>query len=319
MLDCRAGSTARKAFMGRACLGRCLRLAVVLAALPHLAVAAASCTAIGRAAIALQIERRSAFVPMTINGGPATFLLDTGAERTIVSDAAARRLGLAAHYTDNRSMMGFGGAVATGEVHPDSVKIGTLAMSGFFALVGAVTLPKLAGQPADGLLGGDVLADFDLDLAFGEGRLGLYAPTDCEDPVLPWRRPPHGTAAHASMRRHLVFDVQIAGRTLPAFIDTGAQVSFIDADAAARLGVGADALRQDPSITVHGVGSSASGLRRHRFERLEVAGVAWTEPVLVVAPLKLDDADVILGADFLESHRVWFAYHGHRLFVSTSG
>jgi predicted aspartyl protease len=305
-------------FMGRARLGRCLCVAVALAGLPRAAAAVDACTPVGRAEIALSVERRSPFVSLLIGGGPATFLLDTGAERTILSEAAARRLGLAAHYTYSRPIMGFAGAVATGEVHPDNVVLGGIGLSGFFALVGPVALPVLRGQAADGLLGGDVLDAFDLDLDLGGERLGLYAPIDCADPVLPWGRAAHGTPAHLSIDRHLVFEVRIAGRSLPAFIDTGAQLSFIGGDAAARLGVSADALRQDPELTVHGVGNSASGLPLHRFDRLELAGVAWTGPVLVVAPLRLRDADVILGADFLETHRVWFAYHGHRLFVATA-
>jgi hypothetical protein len=38
--------------------------------------------------------------------------------------------------------------------------------------------------------------------------------------------------------------------------------------------------------------------------------------VLVVAPLGMQDTDVILGADFLESHRVWLSYQARRVFLA---
>jgi predicted aspartyl protease len=306
--------------MGCGLLQRGLLVALALAAMPGGLAVAEGCTPVARAVIALSVEHHSLFVPMTINRTRATFLLDTGAESTILSADAAHRLGLAAHYTYSRAMLGFGGAVATGEVHPDSVAVGSFGMSGFFALVGAVRLPALEGQPADGLLGGDVLRGFDLDINLVGRRLGLYAPVACDDPALPWGGAAHGTPARVSLARHLVFDVQIAGQTLPAFIDTGAQASFIDAAAVARLGVGEAALRQDPAVSVRGVGGSAgNAMRQHRFDRLDVAGGAWIGPVLIVAPLRLPDADVILGADFLETHRVWFAYEGRRVFISPQG
>jgi len=283
------------------------------------AAAADTCTPVERAELALQVEHRSPFVAMTLDGGAATFLLDTGAERTVVSTEAAHRLGLAAHYTTNSPLAGLGGAVPTGEVHPSHVTLGGTDLSGFFALVAQLVLPKLHGQPADGLLGGDVLDGFDLDIDLIDQRLFLFTPVQCAQPLLPWHRAIHATDAHISLRRRLVFDVQIDGRTLPAFIDTGAQSSFIDIAAAARLGVGEAELRKDPPVNVRGIGNAESGLRLHRFAAVMVAGVAWSGPVLVAAPLHLDDADVILGADFLETHRVWFAYQGRHLFIAAPG
>lgn len=272
-----------------------------------------------QAVLPLDVARGIGFVPMTINGRKATFVLDTGAEETIVAADAARRLGLGAEYAYNHSVAGFGGTVRTGEVHPDSVTLGSLAMRGFFTRVAAVNLPALRGEPADGLLGADVLDDHDLDYDLPGRQATLYSPIACDAPRLPWGGAAHGTPAHVSLRRHLVFDVEVEGHRMPAFIDTGAQESFIDAAAAARLGVTDAALRLDPTVTVRGVGSSEAGLRQHRFARLNIAGLVWDGPVLVVAPLRLDDADVVLGADFLDSHRVWLSYRGRRVFVAAPG
>ena len=42
------------------------------------------------------------------------------------------------------------------------------------------------------------------------------------------------------------------------------------------------------------------------------------DPVIVVTRLGLQDADLILGADFLRSHRVWLSYGSHRVFIGRS-
>jgi predicted aspartyl protease len=300
-------------------LWRALGMGLLLTLACATAAAADGCVPVRRARVPLTVEHRSLFVPMTLDGKAATFLLDTGAERTLVRAAAAARLGLKTEYASSHLVAGFGGTVASGEVHPQSVGLGGFAMSGFFALVADVSLAALAGQPADGLLGGDVLDGFDLDLDMTGRALTLYAPADCAAPVLPWDAPAEGTAAHTSLRRHLVFEVRIGGQMLPAFVDSGAQASFVDSAAAARLGVGAAELAGDPRITASGIGNSTGGLPLHRFAALEVADVTWPQPVLVVAPLHLDDADVILGADFLDAHRAWFSYRAGRIFFAPNG
>jgi predicted aspartyl protease len=285
-------------------------------ALPFQGASAENCAPVARATIALGVEHRAAFVPMTVNGTKAAFLLDTGAERTVMSDVAARRFGLATHSAYGRPMSGVGGAVATAEVHLDRATLGSLSMPGFFLLAGPLAPPSLAGVPADGLLGADVLAEFDLDVDLIDRKLTLYAPLDCEHPALPGWRAPRGLPARLSLHRHLVFDVTIGGQTLPAFIDTGAQVSFIEGAAAKRLGLTWKMLEQDPRVNVAGLGPGDGALPMHRFDAVTVAGQPWTGPVLVVAPLGMQDTDVILGADFLESHRVWLSYQARRVFLA---
>ncbi len=277
---------------------------------------AENCAVVVRASIPLGVEHRVAFVPMTIDGQKSAFVLDTGAERTVMTDGAAKRFGLGRHAAYGRPLSGIGGRVATAEVHLDRAMIGGLAMPGFFLLAGPLGLPALGGVPADGLLGADVLAEFDLDVDLIDRKLTLFAPLDCARPELPGWRAPQGVAARLSLNRHLVFDVTIGGQTLPAFIDTGAQLSFIDGAAARRLGLTRAGLQQDPRVTVGGLGDGENVLPMHRFAALAVAGLTWNGPVLVVAPLRMQDADVILGADFLESHRAWLSYQGRRVFLA---
>ena len=276
---------------------------------------AAGCAPVAKADLPLALVHRRPLVTMTIDGAPASMVLDTGAESTLLSEAAARRLGLAAHYAYAHAMGGVGGEVNAGEVRPEHVAFGGAVMAGFFIAVARVTFPPVEGLAVDGLLGADMLVDYDVELDFAHGRARLYTPAACDAPAVPWP-PGHGEVkAHKSMHRHLFFPVRLDGLEVMAFIDTGAQISVLSAGAAKHIGLTSAALALDPKLGVHGVAGAESG-RVHRFARLEVGGVAWAPTPIAVMPLRLDDADMILGVDFLLAHRVWLGYAGRVVLVA---
>ena len=54
----------------------------------------------------------------------------------------------------------------------------------------------------------------------------------------------------------------------------------------------------------------------HRFARFELGPVAIRNPEIVVTDLRLRDAHMVLGMDFLGSHRLLLSYAAFRIFVS---
>lgn len=130
-------------------------------------------------AVSTRIDRIGRIVaPVYINGqGPFMFMLDTGANRTIVSDEAAQRLGLVA--ADNRiAVQGVNGRGIVSTVLVRRLDAGALRFDN-------VALPVLAGSVldrVDGILGMDglggkkVTADFVRDrITIAESR-GYRAP-----------------------------------------------------------------------------------------------------------------------------------------------
>ncbi len=188
-------------------------------------------------------------------------------------------------------------------------------MPGFFIAVARVNFPPADGRTVDGLLGADMLVEYDLELDFPHGRARLYAPAACADPLLPWPAGYGRVAAHKSLHRHLFFPARLDGGEVTAFIDTGARISVLAAAAARRLGVSRAALAGDPPLALRGVAGAATG-RLHRFGREAVAGIVWTPTPIAVLKLRLDDADLILGVDFLETHRAWLSYAAGAVFVA---
>jgi len=255
-------------------------------------------------------------VTLAINGAAAHLLLDTGAERTTLTEVAAHRLGLLADFDHARTMRGIGGNVAAAEVAPTQVTAGGRALPGLRFAVVAVAFPPVGDHEVDGLLGADMLRVYDLDIDIGHHLILLYDPADCAEPVLPWTRPYDAMEGHLSRHLHITFPITLDGHQLTAFIDTGAQVSLIDADATSRIGVTAAVLGQDDAVQMQGVSAQVITARQHRFARLGMADAVLLAPTVTVTPLRLDDADLLLGSDTLMRERIWLSYAGRRIYLA---
>jgi predicted aspartyl protease len=254
-------------------------------------------------------------VTLRVNGAPVSFLFDTGAERTILGAAAAKRLRLDAHYEYARRLRSLGGAMAGGDARLASLGSGGLAMTNFRVLVGPVSLPPVAGKPLDGLLGADFFTGFEVDLDLAHRRITLYEPPPCAIAGPDWSVPYDTIEANRSLHDRLFFPVRLDGHQLAALIDTGAQLTTLDADSAAAVGVTGTTLAQDPVTTLRGAAAEMVKSRAHRFAELQIDGQSLRDQTIMVAKLGLQDADLVLGADFLRWQRVWLSYRSHRIFL----
>lgn len=253
-------------------------------------------------------------VPATINGRPARLILDTGAELSIISGPAAKRLGVTSKYDFARSMHGIGEAVQTGDARLDSMLLGGAKLDYPRLLVGPIAL-SLAGVAPDGLLGASLLSEFDLDLDLPNRRLELYARMDCPTFTPPWSGRFSTIETTRSLSSHPFFPIQLNGRTLTASLDTGAQRTVLTAAAAKGAGIGAGT--RVPGLDGRAIGAMGESLPTETHSlRLRIGNNAGAMAVMVT-PLSLpDEIDALIGADFLQTHRVWLSYGSRRLFVA---
>ncbi|HJU15897.1 MAG TPA: retropepsin-like aspartic protease [Stellaceae bacterium] len=264
--------------------------------------------------LALGFSEGVPLVTVRIDRAPARMILDTGAEETVLSTAAAARLGLDAHYEYPRQLRSVSGGVVTGEAKIASLAAGSAGARDFIVLVGSLSLPGAGEDRPDGLLGGDFLSRFDVDLDLSGGRLTLYRP-GCAPARPPWRMAYTTVAANRSLYDRLFFPVDLDGRKLFAFFDTGAQISAIDRRAVLGLGLPEGAIARDPVATMRGVSSAMVKVHAHRFRQLRIGDTVLRDPVLIVAGLNLSDADIVLGLDVLRGRRLWLSYAAHRVFL----
>jgi hypothetical protein len=286
----------------------------------------AACVAEQKAVITLQAEGGGVSVPLEINGIAATFALDTGAERSVVTPEAVQRLGLARDEWAGTTMSGIGG-IGTLE-RPPNADPRSISMGGIGLVrrrlsrdssLAVVALPNARSQtPAiDGLLGGDFLSMFDLDLDIPHHRLGIYQVSGCAGRFLPW---PGGYTAVPSMitaENGIFVQPVIDGKPLRAVLDTGATTSLLGAPGMFKLGLAKADLTADPAQQINVVGRRLVQAHLHRFGALRLGSQTIDGPQIWAEPIRLPRiADMVLGLDWIGRQPVWISYTTKQVFVA---
>ncbi len=280
----------------------------------------AACRPTTVATVPLRLEGNAAVVDVALGGTVAPMLLDTGAERTMVTTRAVAAYHLPLDAWVGTVMRGAGGQLeerrdaAVRTVALGDVVLRRRGLSQQASL--PVTAQDLGGSPpVAGLLGSDYLGSYDLDLDLAGGTLRLMDATGCAGRFLPWAGaydaiparpvPPRGT---------LLVPVTIDGHRLAANLDTGAGTSFVNARGMHALGLDAAALSADPGGRATAVGGTLE-LRRHVFSALQLGALRVERPALTVATVPQSGYDMLLGMDLLRGRRVWISYATAQVFI----
>jgi hypothetical protein len=299
-------------------------LLLLLASLLLPAAARSACVVDNQATVALNIVGGTITVPVAINGTVATMILDTGAQRSILTEVAAHRLNVARDEWVGTTMRGIGGVVSRPNADPRTLTLGGIplvrrTLSHDTSLtVGIIPRTQIGDLVIDGALGRDFLSAFDLDLDVPDGRLTLYRVRGCSGRFLPWRGGYTGVPASLLDQDAVIVPVMLDGVPLRALLDTGASASLVAAPGLFRLGLQPGGFVKDPADQVSGVGAHVVTMHRHTFRSLQVGGQVTSAPVIWAAPgVHLTPiVDMLLGADWLGQRRVWISYATRQLFVA---
>ena len=255
------------------------------------------------------------FVTLLANDRPVTLVLDTGAERTVLTPSIAERIGAQIPRIEfQHRMQGIAGSVQSREVELRSFTADGIAISWRRVLVAPIVPPNMLSSPLDGVLGADVLSGFDVDLDLPHQRMTLYPSGSC--PLAPpWRGAFYQISTGLSRGEHLFFPIQLDGHKVSAIIDTGTQLTTLSKTTAKLLGVTEEALARDHPITAHGATPGELASHVHEFSQLVIGSEKITNPKLVVTDLAIPDADILLGIDLIHSHRIWLSYLSFQIFI----
>jgi predicted aspartyl protease len=155
------------------------------------------------------------WAPVLINGkGPYRLVLDTGASRSALSERVAADLGLPIE-TDAVRLLGVTGTTVASAVRLDSMEFGELA-------VRRTRVPIVADAfgGADGVLGGEGLADKRITIEFQRDRISIMRSHRTR------ARPGHAVVPFKySQNRGMRVEAQVGSVKTVGLIDTGAQVT----------------------------------------------------------------------------------------------
>ena len=299
-------------------------------------------------------------VPVVINGTPKQFLLDIGTNATEISQQAVTELALPENPKGTEllqcgagcNMMapyqgpqvsiydvrdGAGAGSLNTRVRASSFTIGTATARHMqFAVTKDVDMGR--AEPYDGLLTGDFLKQYDVELDFSEKKANFLTPTDCTDPdqLIFW---PHSqmTILPFTIAKDGKLQVQmmVKGHLIEGEIDTSSPYTVMRRDIA-KLMLG---LKADDDMVLDGDLKDGQGqpVYAHKVSQIAFPGFTASNVTVLIETYgmsrqrdrekvlgsKAQFADVripdfTIGMDVLRHLHLYIVYGQNKLYVTAA-
>jgi len=254
-------------------------------------------------------------VPANIDSAPVQMVVDTGATTSMLTPESVARLRLPIDTNRASAIHGTGGTVITRNVLVRSLRVGNQDW-----LAGSIATGSLARQyqedpPVVGVLGGDFLDRFDIELDVPQQRMVLWRVEHCQGDFIPWQGRHFPVRLTRYPPNQMVAQAHIDGHPVAALIDWGATESTISTATAAAVGVSPTMLLHDQMLATRGVDQKLLSARRHLFGLVAIGPVLYRNFVVDVVDLHIPDVGMLLGADFVSTRHVWLSYATNQMFV----
>jgi tetratricopeptide (TPR) repeat protein len=252
----------------------------------------------------------SPIVPIEIDGTPRDVLLDTGGFWSMIQPSVA------APYPHRQSRvegwLGLEGIRVDTAVEVPSIQLGATAVPHVDFLVEPQGFSDVAAT-----LGANWLGRFDVEIDPVEDMARFFASSSCSGPdVVRW---PHSDLAELPVKidqgvNLMTIPVILDGWKIDALIDTGAVETYLSERIADRL---FGAKHDGSSAGVEGA-DGADQPHRRQFRSLQLGGIEFADPWLIVAPISSHGPQMILGMHQLRGLHLYFAYRRRMLYATTA-
>ena len=283
----------------------------------------------------VRIENNRLLVEGALNGQPARVMLDTGAPRTQLNSATATRLNAARQEFKRDRKFG-----ASGESSVEIALLDEFQVVDFKRSPWRMVISGDRDLGVDVLLGEDFLSLVDLEFDLEHNVVRLFQPGNCDGKNLAYWASDGQSVGDVPIdpivasQPQIVLDVRINGKTISALLDSGAS-SVLDKPAASRLG----ATPETPGVTAvgqsSGVGGKPNPVWSAPFQSFTIGTETATDVRITFsdlfreannAPLgsrirtKVEGPQqMLLGVDFLSSHRVLVSHSQKRMYFTHNG
>jgi tetratricopeptide (TPR) repeat protein/predicted aspartyl protease len=258
-----------------------------------------------------------------INGEDARFIADSGAFFSMITEASAAEFNLKlAPAPWGLYVKGIGGNV---DPSIATVKVFTLAgipIKDVQFLVGGSTF---GGSENVGVLGQNFFRIGDVEYDLAKGVIRLMHSEGCSHAVLAyWIKPsdPYSLMnieAATPQSPHTTGTALINGAPIRVMLDTGAATSLLSLRAAARAGVKPDSAGVVEAGYDTGFGQGSVKTFIGPFSSFKIGDEEIRNTRLRFGDIDLPNADMLLGADFFLSHRIYVAGGLRKLFFTYNG
>ena len=256
-----------------------------------------------------------------VNGVDASFIADSGAYFSTIAPAAASEFKLRLEpLPPDYLVTGVGGDAQASLTTVKTFAFSDMSISDVQFLVTGNDI----GGGAVGLLGQNVfrIADVEYDLA--NGAIRLIRPEECKKAqVAYWvtSQPVSvmdiGWANADSPHTSGVADLN--GRKIRVMFDTGAPRSMLTLEAAKHAGFKPDGEGVVNGGAVAGVGRRLIQTWIARFQSFKIGDEELHDVRLLVSDARMLRVDMLIGADYFLSHRIYVASSQHKLYFTYNG
>jgi predicted aspartyl protease/Flp pilus assembly protein TadD len=261
-------------------------------------------------------------IPVKINNRDAKFVLDSGAFYSIMSSATAAEYNLKLTLAPfGFRIIGVGGSAEAKIATVKEFTIVGITIKNVEFLVGGSEVAAY-----EGLLGQNLLEKFDVEYDLASGAIRLFHTEGCEHTLLAyWLKPGQDySSMHIDAidpaNPHTIGVAYVNGQSIRVAFDTGAFNSVLSAKAAARAGIKPDSEGVVEAGYSGGLGRGRVKTYIARFASFKIGDSEEIKNArLRIADMDLRFADMLLGADFFVSHRIFVANREHKLFLSYNG
>jgi predicted aspartyl protease len=320
-----------------------LTVAVVIGISPD-GVAQSRCNFLRIAEWPVRLMGGHIVVDGAINGKKVAIILDTGAQRSMMLRSAAVRLDLPRHELRGSPMYAMGRELRLETATVEEFKLGDASSS---ALQLVVASESNLAEGVDMLLGEDFLHHFDVEFDLAHHAVRLFAPKNCDGVSLAyWTREVPGEveiepdrATQLAMAYgegpQIAFTVRINDRPVRAILDSGTPSSVLTREHAQ----GARVSTESPGAVRSAEADRLDGKRLESwsapFRTFAIGNETIDNPIIQVSALYTDNMysrsgravtrvirhplPMLIGTDFLQSHRTLVSHSQRRMYFSYIG
>ncbi len=297
--------------------------AIVIAGLSTLHTGAfAACKVAKYAELPVTMIGMRPTISAKINGQDARFLIDSGAFYSMLSGATAAQYGLKLSPAPlGLRVTGTNGAIDTSVA---KVKVLTFAGVPVHKVEFLVGGNDLGGEVA-GIVGQNLFRIGDVEYDLANGVIRLMRAEGCRHALLAyWVKPsePYSLMEIAwptRLQPHTTGEAFINGAKIRVLFDTGASTSVLSLKAAERAGIRPDSPGVTEAGYSTGIGRASMKTYIGTFSSFKIGDEEIKNARLRFADMGSLDSDMLIGADFFLSHRIYVASSQSRLFFTYNG
>ena len=281
----------------------------------------------------MRVQNGEIIVDGMINDRKIGILLDTGTERSLILRRAAVRLGLTTQPLPGVKMIGVSGVTDVEAALIDEFRVGEASRKDWGVIIaGDIDF----GRDTDFILGEDFFRNVDVEFDLEHSAVRLFRPHDCENATLAyWAREGAGQVDIEKITDaspQITFSVQLNGLAMQAVLDSGAATSVVNLRDAARAGVtpkspGVIAISSGRGVGDNTIDSWVAPFASFTIgdERIKDTSIRIADLWKGAAPPDAGDRGaksartlpaMLLGADFLRSHRVLVAHSQRKIYFT---